>query len=482
MKTAKRKEFENLLSLIGDRALSDQEFQQLNDLMKAEEGWAEEYYDHCHIQGLLQEKNDAFMDFNEIEKLIDEKAPAAAPKGKKFPVWIMAVAACLAIALVINFKKTPQVDFVAQLKTGLNYELLDANGRPVQIGDRLKGHYSLKKGLAEFVYGIGVKVIVEAPAEIDMIAFDTIGLSQGKIYALTPPGAKGFTVTTPKAVFNDLGTEFAVEYFDNKDATLEVYKGKVQAITNEGLEKILTAGMAIKLSRSGKIKDSPIREDYFVRELPTLTEPYQQMILAHAPVVYLPMETEQDSFFNYSAFSPGKAHGDLNAAVPGFIGQAFQTNQQNYLRLDSYPKASDFLTVMGWIKITENASGIMARNGEGKGQFELHLEQGYLKATIHNRHGIPVMTSLANPLEVGKWHHVALTYDGGQIILYHNSKLTAAKTNNEGLYSENLAPFLSIGSGSPNTLSFNGLVDEFAIFNKALSRADIKKLYQESQK
>ena len=44
------------------------------------------------------------------------------------------------------------------------------------------------------------------------------------------------------------------------------------------------------------------------------------------------------------------------------------------------------------------------------------------------------------------------------------------------IFSENLLPYLTIGSNSDDQSSFSGMLDEFVIFNKLLSSDDIKEL------
>ncbi|MCH2209178.1 MAG: FecR domain-containing protein [Lentisphaerales bacterium] len=481
MKDDKRKEFEKYLSLIGVRALTYEEHKRLNELMK-EDGWAEEYYEHCHTQSLLMEKHKSLPNFTDIDNLL-RKEERPKQQIKKFPTWIFAVAACLILAFFINYKPAPKYDSVAQVVSGLNYKLQNAYGQPVSIGDRLIGEYTLEEGLVELIYGEGVKVILEAPATFKAEDPELLAMTEGKVYAHTKDGDEGFTITTPKAVFNDLGTEFAIEAFDRKDTTLFVFKGKVQAISNEGDEKVLTAGQGLKLNNKGKILDMTVRDDYFVRTLPILQHDYQNQISSLSPVIYLPMEKDNSGkYYNYSAFSPGRIKTANAKSTKGYKGNAYQSTKEAYLHVPAYPKAAQNLSVSGWLKIPALSSGIIARNGDEKGQFTLELEQGILKAKMLNRHGVSTITALSSTLPANSWQHFAFVYDGNKMLLYHNGKLKAAKSNLEGIFTENLLPYLTIGSNKDDQMSFNGQLDEFAIFNKALSSDTVKVLYKGQEK
>lgn len=475
MKSDQRKEFESYLALIGVRGLTDEEFSKLNNLMK-EEGWAEEYYEHCHTQSLLLEKHKALPNFTEIDTLL-KKEDHKKKEIKKFPVWIVAAAACLILGLLIRFPQKPKYDFVAQVVSGLNYNLKDANGQPVNIGDRLNGEYILDEGLVELIYGEGVKVVLEGPAAFNAQDPERLAMTQGKVYALTKDGDEGFTITTPKATFNDLGTEFAIEAFPKKDTTLFVFKGIVEAIAHKGDKKVLTAGQGLTLNDSGKIRDMVVREDYFVRSLPVLQYDYQKFISSLSPVIYLPMEKDNSGkYYNYSAFSPGRVKAKNAAEANGLKGKGYLSANESYLHIPAYPKTAQNLTISGWLKLTNSTSGLISRNGDGKGQFSIEIEDGILKVKMLNRHGSEVTVGLASPLPTNSWQHFSFTYDGERMLLYHNGRIKATKSNTEGIFSENLLPYLTIGSNSDDQSSFSGMLDEFVIFNKLLSSDDIKEL------
>ena len=492
MNTENRKEFEKLLQLMGLRPLAEDEFTRLNSLMKSEPDWAGEYYEHCYIHSLLNEENGSLMDRSAIENLVkansaDKPAPKPESKpepqkdAKSFPSWIFAAAALLAVSFGVYFVNFSQSkSLMATLESGINAGLTDENGDHLMPGSKMmQGEYTLKKGLAEISYGNNVKVIIEGPAQFKFIDKEEIYLSQGKVYAATPPGTKKFTVSTPKGIFNDLGTEFAVEYFDDRDTKLFVFKGKVEAVSPDGTKKVLTAGQGISLGkRNGKLEDIKVREDYFVRQLPDLTIPYQKTLAEFSPVVYLPMEKDKgNQFYNYSTFSPGSVKLSKGSNGKGIVGAAFRCNSGNFLQIGAYPKAVDQISVVAWLKISGPETGIIAQNGNGQGQFSLLLEKGKLKAIMLDRHGNPVTVATSTALEPVEWNHVAFVYDGSNVKLYINSKLVAAKSDSfDGIFTEGLPPMVTVGSDEEGK-TFNGYVDEFAIYNKALTTDQIRYIY-----
>ncbi|MCM8535025.1 MAG: FecR domain-containing protein [Lentisphaeraceae bacterium] len=490
MSAETRKEFEKLLSAMAERALTDDEFSRLNALLLENSSWVEEYYDHCHIQALLEDQNGKLASSEDLSKLFNateeelpqtKAQPHKIKEPVKFPSWLYSLAACIAIGFTI-FMLTGKASQgnLAVLQSGINAGITTLDGRDVLPGDEMgEGTYELKKGIAELKYKGNIKVVIEGPASFKFVDDKEIFLNSGKVYAATPPGTKRFTISTPKAVFNDLGTEFAVEYFDEQDVRLFVFKGKVQAISEDGSEKLLTAGQGLRLeSKSGKIKSLKVREDYFVTQLPDLKKPYQQLIAGYSPVVYLPMDKSgSNQFYNYSAFLPGTLKTTKGDVTKGKIGDAFRSKPNNYLEVGDYPKATDSLTVMTWLKIDEGGNGVVARNGDDKGQFKLYLDEGRLMAVMHDRHGSKVTVGTSTALATGVWHHVAFVFNGQNVKIYQNAKLVAAKRDNfEGVLTDTLLPGMYIGSGNSED-SFKGAVDEFAVFNKVILPDVIREIF-----
>jgi hypothetical protein len=76
------------------------------------------------------------------------------------------------------------------------------------------------------------------------------------------------------------------------------------------------------------------------------------------------------------------------------------------------------------------------------------------------------------PLTLNTWSHVAVTYDGSNMLLYVNGALVATKAQTGTIATGNQA--LRIGNSNASiSEGFNGLIDEIRIYNRALSAAEI---------
>ena len=84
----------------------------------------------------------------------------------------------------------------------------------------------LREGLAELMFDNNAKVVVEGPAEFELLAEDQINLRYGRIYATIPHEAIGFTVSTPTSRIIDLGTEFGIQADGSGDVAVTCNQGK----------------------------------------------------------------------------------------------------------------------------------------------------------------------------------------------------------------------------------------------------------------
>ncbi len=109
----------------------------------------------------------------------------------------------------------------------------------------------------------GAQVVVEAPARLKADGSNALTLLSGKLTAVVPPAAHGFTVTCPGATVVDLGTEFGVNVRENGLSDVDVFKGTVSLSANSPLSAranqaddkplLLGAGSARRISADNLI-------------------------------------------------------------------------------------------------------------------------------------------------------------------------------------------------------------------------------------
>jgi hypothetical protein len=105
-----------------------------------------------------------------------------------------------------------------------SHEKLDF-GQAIPSGQSIE----LTQGLLQFTFDSGAKVIMQGPARFTPQSGMDAQLAHGKVSAVVPERARGYTVTTPTAEIVDLGTEFAVDVDENGTTEVHVLDGDVVA-------------------------------------------------------------------------------------------------------------------------------------------------------------------------------------------------------------------------------------------------------------
>ncbi|WP_158085257.1 LamG-like jellyroll fold domain-containing protein [Niastella vici] len=195
-----------------------------------------------------------------------------------------------------------------------------------------------------------------------------------------------------------------------------------------------------------------------------------------------------DSTGTRAVDSWGARHGTLTGGISstnGLQGKAIQLNGSNgYVTLPSglMSAVTDF-TIAGWVKLT--ASSTWARlfdfgTGSTNYMFLSPVSgSNTVRYAIKVNGGSEQQINSAAPLPAGEWHHVAVTLSGTLGTLYIDG--VAAGTNSgmsnkpSALGTTNLNYIGKSQFGSDAYL--NSIVDEFRIYNRALSAAEMKTLY-----
>jgi hypothetical protein len=139
---------------------------------------------------------------------------------------------------------------VAVLTRGVNLEWESAAIAP---GTPLSpGLLKLKSGIAQIEFYQGARVLIEGPAELQLISSGEATCTRGKLSANVPPQAKGFRINTPKGTIVDLGTEFGLDVSD-ASAEVHVFKGEVELHKAAESMKSLKEGQAMAFAAESQM-------------------------------------------------------------------------------------------------------------------------------------------------------------------------------------------------------------------------------------
>jgi hypothetical protein len=87
----------------------------------------------------------------------------------------------------------------------------------------------LRSGGATLVFLTGVRLTLEGPADLDLLAIDRVFCRRGRLRAWVPKGAEGFVVASPASAVVDMGTEFALNVDADGRSRVMVFEGAAEA-------------------------------------------------------------------------------------------------------------------------------------------------------------------------------------------------------------------------------------------------------------
>jgi hypothetical protein len=193
-------------------------------------------------------------------------------KISRLPILTL-ITSCAALLMVfIYVYLNPQMSEVATLTDSINPQWVNPECS-APVGSRLMTTtkpVALKQGIIKILYDNDIEVLIEAPAQYQILSSKEIALHSGRLFAKVAPAGRGFAVKTNNTRIVDLGTEFGV-YSDPKDRTeLHVFKGKttLTSTADKSAKNLgVLSGQAREVDVAGNIKDIRLNKDVFVRAI-----------------------------------------------------------------------------------------------------------------------------------------------------------------------------------------------------------------------
>jgi len=163
--------------------------------------------------------------------------------------------------------------------------------------------------------------------------------------------------------------------------------------------------------------------------------------------------------------------------VEGQIGGALDFDGDDSVEIPHSPILSitDEITIAAWTYMRGNASGelaIVSKGGWAANDLPYELTEtpgGVIFWQFYDDVGRDTCSPDSPPVE--EWHHIAATYDGQIFKCYIDGEL-AEEWAYAGTMPENTAS-VTIGQRSRGGTYFNGIIDEVAIYDRALSEEEI---------
>lgn len=169
------------------------------------------------------------------------------------------------------------------------------------------------------------------------------------------------------------------------------------------------------------------------------------------------------------------------------------TTTRNALELNTtasvFPAPTAAYSVSFWFKqnTAVNAGNIdpaiMTGSRDNATGFAINIgpiwNGGSPQIRVFRRTNTDVLDTVTFGNDTTNWHHIVHTYNGTNMINYLDNVAFNAGVATSGSFNSNAYPNLSIG-GSYMSNNAMSIIDDFAIFTKALSAAEVDELYNGS--
>jgi hypothetical protein len=403
---------------------------------------------------------------------------------------------------------------------GAEWDAADAPPRP---GAPLApGWLRLKSGFAQIEFYSGAKVILEGPAELRLISRSEAYCASGKLRAVVPPQAHGFTIGSPAVDLVDRGTEFGLNVGAGRKTEVHVFEGKVElfdpgADREAAPHKDLTTGQGVRVEDAGTLRPIPSNPAAFATahqladRASTAAEGRQRDWLAASERlrrdpslrVYFPFQ-DGPSWSRTLLDRAGRREQPCDGVIVGCSWVAGRWPGKQALEFKrvsdrvrfSVPGEFDALTMMTWIRVDalpNRYSSLMMTDGWDMGATHWHIrEDGKMSLGVKGFDFAPGVNYFTGPVftpaHVGQWTHLAIVYDRASDQVAHYVDGKAVKRVPLKMDVPLQIGNAEIGNWNPASHSdtypiryLSGCMDEFMMFARALGEQEIRQVYTQGR-
>jgi len=185
-------------------------------------------------------------------------------------------------------------------------------------------------------------------------------------------------------------------------------------------------------------------------------------------------------------FSGNENHGVIDGAtwVTGKVGDGALSfdGVSNVVKVPHSPSLvfTNQVTIAAWLNLADATANQDAIQKYGIALCELRDANGIIKNILKlNEQWLSFPYNENADAFLNQWHHLALTYDGAQVVNYLDGQIdnTFAQTGDINIPTAGESD-LSFGANAPwNDIYFNGMIDDVRLYNRALSASEIENLF-----
>lgn len=459
------------------------------------------------LEFAIQNQNDEFS-----ERVVEYTRYNSIKKPNRvYQIALLATAACLCLAIfyiVSNLIRTEEFNLNVALVTHFEGE----SNLPLTQGDSLQpGVFELKSGMVDLTFYRGARLSVVAPAKLEIIDHMSVKCLEGRIRAIVPAVAKGFTVYTPDSKVIDLGTEFGMEVSASGESKVHVFDGEVEAYNTKDKnsdKRLIVAGQSLKPA-TGEIAEanlgllgefsklSSARHKKEIERAKRWEELHERHLHDPRLLVYYDFEHDENSVgILKNKSQQGKA---LDAAMVGtmwstgpWMGKSALEFVKSSDRLRIYvPGEHRTLTLACWVRVDSlmpELTSLMLSDGYEAGDLHWQINQSKtIQLGLRQNQGVQKCHAENHFTRnnQGNWTHLAVTIDLDNKVVKqfkNGRKILEKKVEVDTPVKIGYASIGNWDNGKSNIgyknfmRNLNGAMAEFMIYNTALTGQEIKEL------
>lgn len=525
-------EFDDAVAALCHGTISDKALKELHELLRADSQAQDEYLWRVEVHGELVsgKLNVAVASIDETVSLGGSETKNSSRSRWLFWAPMAAAAVLLIVAGNLNWfgrdnsneshdtalvqEGEPTDDGIAVLVHAGDVEWV-GDDRPNESDILSPRPLRFEKGLLELKFYSGARLIVEGPADLELVSVDHVICRLGRVRAVVPPPAHGFRVVAPQFELIDLGTEFGLSVDTNGESQVQVFDGEVELVlpgadrSTAEVEK-LTRGEGRAWTAAGtcvhqqaEAGDFPTFEHLENRKIQAAEKRHARWQawkgeIANDPRIacWFDMESEGMELLDQG---PTASHGTIVGAE-WTTGRWPSTNAVEFKRPGdrarlNLPGSYDALTLSAWLRVDSlpgRSQGLLLTDGYEVGRIHWHLSSdGNLRLGVRKPaeskakgatgYGSPV---LITPRRLGAWCFLCTVYDreSGTVRHYFNGH----EVSSDEIVFDQPLQFGTCDLGNWTLSSetrrrpvrnFIGRIDDLTIWNVALTGKDIRRMY-----
>jgi len=527
-------EFDDAVAAVCHGSANETEIRALNALLRSDPKARDEYLMRVELHTRLASAPDLFS--QAVDAAVTCRVPGfgrgnrrkirpldiSVSATRKKLVRTLALAACLTLVaagvLTLWFKRSATRNGATSNAVAMLARVVDArwggNSASLRVGSALEpGSLRLEAGLAQVVFYSGARVVIEGPTELQLISPAEAACPEGRFLAEVPQPARGFRVKTGQITVVDRGTAFGIEA-SHGQTEIHVFKGEVEFSARksrqsleEGQAAVVQASTPPRLMAASKEAFAPMFE-FQERSLASEAIRYDQWRLTSAQlnqdpslIVHFDFENLSDSEWSlHNAAEKNRSVQD--ATIVGCQRAQGRWREKQALEFQSVndrvrlavPGDFQALTLSAWVRVKgldRQFNSLFMSDGFEPGTIHwLIRNDGVLGLTVIGP-GLGKFQIMASPPvltldRLGMWTHLAVVIDGKarRLVQYVNGAPVARHALKFGppyrLGAAELGNWNARSGPNPaSTLirNLSGSLDEFELFSRALSEAEIRELY-----